>query len=75
MRDDASFWHAPCLNGFAPAESLQATHPRRAAAEGTTMEWIRSTRQTNGLQTLLVKLALSFGIIFWLFLVATFSHG
>ncbi len=39
------------------------------------LERIRSARQGSGSRVMLVKLALSFGIIFWLFLVATFSHG
>jgi len=38
------------------------------------MERIRSTVQGGGVQAALVKLALSFGMVLWMFVVATLSH-
>ena len=38
------------------------------------MERIRSTVQGGGVRAMLVKLALSFGMVLWMFVVATLSH-
>lgn len=38
------------------------------------MERIRTTVQGGGLQVMLVKLALSFGMVLWMFVAATLSH-
>jgi hypothetical protein len=39
------------------------------------MERLGATVRSRGFQTLLVKLALSFGMILWMFVVATLSHA
>ena len=39
------------------------------------MERLQSTTRSRGVQTLLVKLALSFGLVLWMFVVATLSHA
>ncbi len=36
---------------------------------------LHGTIQSRGLHTLLVKLALGFGMILWMFVVATLSHA
>jgi hypothetical protein len=38
------------------------------------MERIRTTAHAGGLQAMLVKLALSIGMVLWMFVVATLSH-
>ena len=38
------------------------------------MERLQSVTRSRGFQTLLVKLALSFGMVLWMFVVATLSH-
>lgn len=38
------------------------------------MERLQSVTRSHGFQTLLVKLALSFGMVLWMFVVATLSH-
>ncbi len=39
------------------------------------MKRLQSTTRGRGVQTLLVKLALSFGLVLWMFVVATLSHA
>lgn len=47
----------------------------RAWQEGRTMEGYDGKTQGSALQTMIVKLALSFGVVLWMFLVATLSHA
>ncbi len=39
------------------------------------MERLHIAIRSRVLQTLMVKLALSFGMVFWMFVVATLSHA
>lgn len=39
------------------------------------MEGYDGKTQGSALQTMIVKLALSFGVVLWMFLVATLSHA
>ncbi len=62
--------HRKCDRGKAAG----AARGSQAGQEGTTMERMFTTIQGRGFQGLVVKLALSFGMVLWMFLVATLSH-
>ena len=67
-------WYAPCSFPVATNERSRPARLDRARQEATTMERIRTTVQGGGLQVMLVKLALSFGMVLWMFVAATLSH-
>jgi len=47
----------------------------RVEQEGKAMKRLRGTARAQGFQSALVKLALSFGMILWMFVAATLSHA
>ena len=46
----------------------------RAGQEGTAMGRYNGKAHSGAFQTMVVKLALSFGMVLWMFLAATLSH-
>ena len=74
LRCDRGAWYAPCSSALAATKTPRANRLGRARQEATTMERIRSTVQGGGVQAALAKLALSFGMVLWMFVVATLSH-